>query len=319
MKFLGNFAKEGKGVRKADVTDAFTIKRFFTTLGDKFWRIVVLNLLYFGVNLPVFGLFAYAAGVAGIPFFAPVNVLYQPLYGVMKLSDSPALQALWGVVGVSVQQTYPSTWTKVFLFAGLLVILTFGLGNAGMTFVIRQYVRREPCDLGADFFSTIKKNFKQAIGLGVIDLVIVFVIAYDLVSYGYSGGTFFTQVLLYLTLFLFLLYLLMRPYMYLMIITFDLSIARAIKNAYILAVAGIRRNLFCGFFAALVWIATYIVFCFLPPLGALMVFFVTVTLAWLLQIYGAWPVVKKHMIDPYYEEKAPAAPSSDPVFEDRTE
>ena len=317
MGLFNGFIKPGKGVKKSDVTKDFTWKRFFTTLGDKFWNIVVLNLLFFATNLPVFGLWAYTASVLGFPYQHPANVLYQPLAGVMRISSDPALTALYGVVGVQVENYYPSVWTNLFGWLGALLLLTFGVTTAAMTFVLRNFIRREPVDLGADYFGTIKKNWKQGLLLGLIDVLFLSVIAFDLVSYVTSSRSFVLLVMLYLTVFLSFLYFCMRPYLYLQIITFDVKLRKAIKNAYVLAIAGIGRNLLFALITVLVAAANYVLFLFLPPLGALVFLMLTVALCWYVQLYGAWPILKKHMIDPFYEEKEIEPGKDEAIFEDK--
>ena len=310
--------KPGKGVKKKDVVNAFGFRRFFTSFGEKFWRIVVLNLLFFLTNCPIFGLFAYLAGVGGVPYRTPVSVLYQPLSGVMLHGKNPALEALSGVVGVQIKQGYPSLWTKVLLGVGFLTLFTFGVSTAAMTYIHRNFIRREPVDLAEDYFLCIKRNFKQALLLGLLDLLILFLIAFDLVSYFYSNQNFAFLLLLYLTAFLSVLYFLMRPYLYLMCVTFDLKIVKMLKNACILAVTAIGRNLLWSFLALLVPALNVAVFAMVPSLGVGMLFIFTVSIAWFFQVYGAWPVVKKHMIDPFYEE-SDAVPEGgeEAVFEDR--
>lgn len=304
MGLFNGFIKPGKGVRKQDVAQNFGFKRFFTTFGDKFWNLVTLNLLYFLINCPLFAIFAYLAGVGGVPYKTPVNVLFQPLAGVMRHGESHALNALYGVVGTQMEHRYPSTLTNVLLLVGLLSLLTFGISTAAMTYTQRNFVRREPGEIAEDFFGCIKRNWKQSILLGLLDLLFVFVIAFDIVSYLYTNQSFGFLVLFYLTLFLSLIYLLMRPYMYLMVVTFDLKIAKIIKNSWILAISGIGRNLFCGLFALITLVLNVVVFNFVPSLGVGMLFILTASVAWFFQIYGAWPIVKKHMIDPFYEETA---------------
>lgn len=316
MGLFNAYLKPGKGVRKEDVAEHFGFKRFFTTFGDKFWRLVTLNLLFFLVNCPIFGLFAYLAGVGGVPYRTPTGVLFQPLYGVMLHGENPALHSLYGVVGVQVEHGYPSLWTYLLLGVGLMTLLTFGISGVGMTYVQRNFIRREPVDLAEDFFGAIKRNFKQGLVLGLTDLGVMFLIAFDLVSYLYSGQSFALLLLFYLTIFLSALYLLMRPYLYLMCVTFDLKLGKLFKNACILAVSGLGRNLFCSFFSLLILALNVVVFTFIPSLGVGMLFIFTVSLAWFFQVYGAWPVMKKHMIDPYYEETT-VTPSEEPVFEDR--
>lgn len=319
MGIFNAYLKPGKGVQKKDVSEKFGIKRFFVTFGDKFWKIVVLNLLFFLVNCPLFALFARLAGVGGVPYQAPVNVLFQPLAGVLRHGNSPALSALSSVFGIQVEHGYPTAVSHILTFVGLLSIFTFGLSSAAMSYVQRNFVRRQPVDVAEDFFLCIKRNFKQSLLIGIIDLAVIFVIAFDLVSYFYSNQSFGMLLLMYLTGFLSILYFLMRPYLYLMCVTFDLKIAKIFKNACILAVSGIWRGLLCGALALLVLVLNVVVFGLMPSLGVGMLFIFTVSIAWFFQIYGAWPVIKKHMIDPYYEEENKEAdePQTETVFEDR--
>ncbi len=317
MGLLNGFLKPGKGVRKEDVRSDFGFRRFFSTFGDKFWKLVTLNLLFFLVNLPLFAVFAYLAGVGGVPYQTPTNVLFAPLHGVMLHGENPALNTLYGVVGIQVQHSYPSTTTNVLLLVGLLSFLTFGLGTAAMTYIQRNFVKGEPVSVGEDFFVCIKRNWKQSILLGVLDLIFVFVFALDLVNYLFANQSFGMLVMLYATAFLFILYLLMRPYLYLMCVTFDIKTIKIIKNAWILAISGIGRNLLCGVLALAVLLLNVILFRFLPSLGVGMLFIFTVSIAWFFQVYGAWPVVKRYMIDPYYEEQSVSEEPEEAVFEDR--
>lgn len=319
MGLFNGYVKPGKGVRKKDVAKNFGFKRFFSTFGDKFWRIVTLNLIFFLANCPIFGLFAYLAGVGGTPYMAPSDAMFQPLHGVMLHGDNPALQALNSVVGIQVPASYPTAVTYTLLGVGCLTLLTFGLSSAAMTYIHRNFIRREPVDLAEDFWHCIKRNFKQALCLGLVDILFLFVIAFDLVSYMYSNQNFGMLVLLYMTGFLSIIYLLMRPYMYLLCVTFDLKITKILKNSWILAISGLKRNLFCGLCSLLVLILNFITFAFIPSLGVGMLFIFTVSIAWFFQVYGAWPVVKRYMIDPFYEESAEeeTEENGEAVFEDR--
>ena len=317
MSLLNRYTRPGKGIKKEDKPRSFGFRRFFSQARDKFWKLVILNLLFFLVNLPVFGIFAYLAGVGGVPYHTPAGVLFQPLWGVMRHGQSPALQALQGVVGVQVVHRYPTWITYSLLGAGMLTLLTFGVATAAMTRIQRDFVRGDPVSVGEDFFDAIKTNFKQAMVLGLVDIGFTFVFLFDLVNYLYANQSFGFLVLLYATFFIFLLYLFMRPYLYLQCVTFEVKIPKMIKNAWILAVAGIRRNLLCFFFSALLIVVNILLFSFVPSMGVGMLFIFTVSFAWFFQIYGAWPVLKKHMIDPFYEETSTPPTHDAPIFEDR--
>lgn len=318
MKFFNRFAKPGKGVTKEEAGNRFGFRHFFSLLRDQFWQIVLLNLLFFLVNIFVLGLLAYLANVGGHPFQAPVNPLYGPMRGVWMHGAGEMPGALYGLFGTEVESFYPSAITYVLLGAGILTVFTFGIGFAAMTVVQRDFVRGEPTDTFSDFFYSIKKNWLQALFVGLIDLTIMIVIAFDITSYLYSNSSFGFRILFYATIFLSILYFFMRPYLYLQITTFRIGIFKAIKNSYILALAGIRRNLLCGAVAGFLFLLNYVTFVFLPSIGVILVFMFTVSMAWFLQIFAAWPVVKKHMIDPYYKEETPAPTSEEEtVFKDR--
>jgi len=316
MGIFNQYLKEGKGIRKEDVSKKVGLKRFFSIFGDKFWKLLILNVLFFLINVPVFGLFAYLAGVGGEPYHTPVNVLFQPLSGVMLHGENPALQALYGVVGIQTQHSYPTLATNILLWFGLLSFITFGIGTAAITYIQRNYIKGTPVDLTTDFVDSIKRNWKQSILLGILDLVLLFVLLFDLFNYVYAGQSFLTLVMMYATAFLSILYLLMRPYLYLMCVTFDIKIRKMLKNALIMATNGWKRNVPCGLLALFVLFLNVIVFSFIPSLGVGMFFVFTISVAWFFQIYGAWPVLKKNMIDPFYEETEEDA-QEEVVFRDR--
>ena len=318
MKLFNRYAKPGKGVSKAEAENRYGFRGFFSLIRDRIWQIVITNLLFLLVNLPLFGLLAYVGRVGGVTFQAPVNPLYPVYQGIAAHGHTPSFFAMNGIWGTQVEARYPSALTQVFFWVGLLSLITFGLGTAAMTYIHRNYTKGEPTDLWFDFFSAIKKNWKQAILLGLIDLGLIFVIFFDLSSYYYSTS-YVMLLLMYVTLFISIIYLLMRPFLYLQIVTFRVKIPKAIKNAYIMALAGVKRNLFCSISAALVLALNVVIFLFLPSMGVVMTLMLTISLAWFLQIFGAWPVVQKYMIDPYYKSAAPAKPlpEEERVFTDR--
>lgn len=317
MGLFNRYLAPGRGVRKEDVAKGFGLRRFFSVFGDKFWKLVTLNLLFFLVNLPLFCIFAYLAGVGGEPFSAPTSVLYAPLSGVLMHGETPALQALFGVVGVQVEHTTPTLVTNILLCVGLLSFFTFGLASSAMTYIQRNFVKSTPVDLAEDFFGNIKKNWKQSVALGLVDLLVLFIIFYDMISYLYASASFGFLLLRYATLFISVFYLLMRPFMYLLSVTFDLKLGKIIKNSCILVAAGILRSLLGGILALLVLVLNVIVFNFIPSLGVAMLFIFTISIAWFFQVFAAWPVVKKHMIDPFYEETTVTEEKAEAVFEDR--
>lgn len=314
---LFNFSKEGKGIKKEAVSKQFGLIRFFGIISDKIWKILTVNIVFLGVNIPIFGIFAYLANVGGVKFFSPSTVLNQPLHGVMLHGNSPFLTALRGVVGVEIETYYPSNLTKAFLILGILTVFTFGIANCGMTYVFKKFVTDDHADIGSDFFHAIKSNFKQGIAVGIIDVFAVFVILFDLVSYKNTTGSFISLIFFYLTIFISLLYLLMRPFIYLILTTFDIKTVKILKNSSILATIGWKRTVPALLVSVLVFVLNYLIYCYVPALGALLFFIISVSVSWFIQIYASFPVMKKYMIDPFYEEKVPEATEEEAVFTDR--
>ena len=103
-----------------------------------------------------------------------------------------------------------------------------------------------------------------------------------------------------------IIYIFMRFYIYLVLINFDLPIKKILKNALIFTALGLKRNLLAALWIviiaainialALVLIpANIIVFLVLP-----LVYFAAFAL--FTTTYAAYPIIKKYMIDPYYDE-----------------
>lgn len=279
---LFSYNPPAKGVKKND--DRASVQTdfpgFFIMYGRKFWNLSNLNLL------------------------VAVYILLLSL-GVWQLSAYPVL---------------------FYIFLGIFALL-FGLVATGCAYTVRGYVRGDPVYILSDFKYAVKNNFKQGIILGIIDLVIIFLLVFDilfwsgmdlnyLTSYqpsdlpvqtevsgsdtetdtgtgtvGDTGTsnvsdvkfdvsstsnelqndiagiqaeqqgdvgevdgqeqpqpetkerTFAHGVFFYVCLFLLIIYSFMRNYMYIIMVTFKLSIFKILKNSFIFAFLGIKRNL----------------------------------------------------------------------------
>ena len=159
-------------------------------------------------------------------------------------SPSPVTASLLGIFGRTSTVYIDTPLSKVFLVLSFLVLFTFGPVNVGCTHLIRSMIREEPVFFWSDFFYAIKKNFRQGMIFGIIDCVLCFMIAYNIIWYN-ANASVNTMMLLFLfmTWGMLVLYGMMRMYIYLMMITFDLSLPKLLKNAVFFAALGIKRNL----------------------------------------------------------------------------
>lgn len=309
-------AFSSKGVTKDDEFSEIPInfKGFFVMLGRKFWNISNLSLLYSFVNLPVlFFLLGYSMRQAVSVVSNPMNSVF---YSFWQITESPELASVFPFVN-SVSKTYVSgTASYVFYAIAALFLFTFGISNAGAACVVRGYNRGDPVFLISDFFGAIKRNWKQAIIIGILDIVFSFALVFDYLFWQGQPG-FISGIFMYFALFLCVLYFFMRFYIYTIMITFDLSIYKIFKDAFLLSFLGFKRN-FAALIGIILVLAASMYLCLLYlPIGIILPIILTLGLLMFISGYASYPVIKKYMIDPYYKDEEVAESDDEPVFEDR--
>lgn len=314
---LAGYDKDGKGVKKKKITDKerFGLKGFFIVYKNQFWNLIFLNLMFMLLLLPAICALLVYTGVFDTRVTTPSNILYAPVYGMHLASPTPATSALTGIYGADGAVLMGNSITGVLTFISFLTFLTFGFANAGMTYILRAYTKSEFVYLWHDFWAAIKKNLVGAMALGIADLAVILLLANSILYY------FDNMIMFFITFASAIIYFLMRFYLYILLITFRLSPLKLIKNAFILAVLGVKRNV-----AALFGILAYVminalVLMFFPPMGIILPLFFLIAHCSFMACFAAYPNVKKYMIDPYYAEHPEKGEKfkieEEPVFIDR--
>ena len=75
-----------------------------------------------------------------------------------------------------------------------LPVVTTGFANAGLTYITRNFVREKHAFIYSDFMDTIKKNWKQALPLGLLNLVFGAIIAFDVYFFWFYTEGFFGMI-----------------------------------------------------------------------------------------------------------------------------
>lgn len=318
---LFDFTKEGKGLKKEDYTEdtPFTLPTFFKIFFRNFWNFSCLNFIYLLVNFPLFfGLFALS-GNLNHTSSTPTNLFYPHVFGMMNLKNSPFLQSYWSRTIGEASVSVSSTATLVFFALTLLVLFTFGIANCGMAYVLRNYSRKDPVFLATDFWEAIQNNWKQALPLGIFDILASFAVVYVFKFWRTYGTGFVNDIMFYLSVFVVIVWFFMRFYLYVLLVTFDLSLPKLIKNAFIFALLGVKRNIVALLGILVVLLINYYVFAVFMPLGIIMPFIITISLCSFIAVYCTYPTIKRIMIDPYYSESGEEKGSDDdePIFTDR--
>ena len=126
----------------------------------------------------------------------------------------------------------------------ITALLGSGAPRAGLSFVLRNYSREEHAFLWSDFLENTKKNLGKGTVIFLIDVLFTFIICLDIASYG-GAGTFWGLIASYIALFIFIIYILMHPYIYMILVTFGLKLKAAYKNAFMLTAVKIFQNAGC--------------------------------------------------------------------------
>ncbi|MBQ3528514.1 MAG: DUF624 domain-containing protein [Clostridia bacterium] len=302
--FENMFKKDGKGVEKDEVKvlDKPGLVNFFKLLQRKLNHIFSVNILMIFGNFPIFfGLlaFAYTMGEG----MAPASGVYPLLRGASYFDNSPIVMSLLGAYGNQDTVAMPSTASIVLFALTLLVLITFGLVNVGTTYIIRNLIRGEQVYIMSDFWYAIKRNWKQGIIYGIIDILLIAVLAYDIIYYRTNMGVSALFMTMYVAGYcMIILYGFVRMYAYPMIVTFDMKLWKIIKNSIFFAVLGIKRNVMALLGAVIVVGLDLILIRVFLPIGAVIPFIILFGLLQYMSVYAAFPKIKQIMIDPYYKE-----------------
>lgn len=282
MGLFYSYKKAGSGIDK-NAPEKNRIVLFFEILVRKFWKIMEVNLLYF-------------------IFFLPLFLGYYSFISVSNITAKLVVTIACAVV-----------------FA-----VCFGPATAGLFKVIRNYSLERHSFIISDFKKGFTENFKQAFVLGLVDIIVtvsVCAAAYVYPQMAKTQDSNLIYVMLVLSISLGAAVMMISFYAYLMIVSVDISFKNIIRNSIVLAYMAIKKTLLtflftviiAGAFAALTIYNLYTVFAFpFVPAGIIV----------LIICFNCYPVIRKYVIDPYYEktgQKNPEADdddSDDNIFED---
>ena len=296
-----------KDAKKDDDVNSLNFVGFFKLLFRRLSTILSANICFVLGNFPVIFLLLIFSGVINDHSVVPQSLSFSNLYGAIQSSAPTPLGAvLQGVSGSPVlENEYNPTLLILFGALSCLLFLTFGVVNCGVAHLLRSVVRQEPVFLFQDFFGTIKKNWKQGLVIGILDLVFLLVILYDIWTFYLSyAQSYLMSIGFFTSLGIFVLYLFARMYFYMLTITFDLSIFKILKNSFIFAFLGFKRNILAliGQILLVVLSVSLIMTGMLMALGAILPFVILFGIGLFMGYYASYKVIKKYMIDPYYDE-----------------
>ena len=201
------------------------VSLFFLVLKDHFFDLIKINFLQLVFWLP-FLIWTY------INMMAIQTIDAQPM-----LEMENGVQQLMSTMG-----SYLMMW-----LIGLIPCTAItGPSSAGAAYVMRNWARDQHAFLFSDFKDAFKSNWKQALPVSVITALVP-VLAYTAVVYYGMLASSNTLMLIPLVLVFSatLMWVLMLPLLYPMMIGYELSFKYLIKNAFLMAAATLPQMVLC--------------------------------------------------------------------------
>jgi len=305
--------KDGKGVKKGDVMSTPDLKGFFKSYKSHFSRLLTVNIFMVLGNFPLLFALIPLTGQFSIISTSATSHIFPALHGISLHGSSPVLAALNGVFGLQTEISSFSFISYIFFALAALVIFTFGYVNVGTTYIIRNMIKGDPVFMWSDFRYAISRNKKQGVIMGILDLLFMIIIVYDIIFFYFNIGSFAFNIMYYISLAIAVIYFFMRFYIYLLIITFDLPIRKVLKNSFIFVIIGFNRNIMALLGIIILASLNYLILYLLFPLGIMLPFVLTLSNCAYIACYAAYFKIKEVMIDPYHQEEETEV---DPIFHD---
>ncbi len=314
---LFDYTKDGKGLGKKSTMSRSGMKRFFVSFKDNIGKIFTVNILMVLGNFPLIFLIMTLAGITKNEALIPMSDMFHGLGGIFASEGvAPDTMILFGVSGMQEQVLLPTALTYVFYAIGALTLFTFGFVNVGSAYVLRNIAKGDPVFVWSDFWYAIKRNLKQGFIFGIIDVLINAILCYNIYSLIAGESKFIVSMMFWASIIVFIIYFVMRYYVYIQIVTFKLTIFKIIKNSLIFTLVGLKRNLVAALGIALLFFLEII---FIISFGGVFVSFSIILPLTLLfsacsymKVYAAYFKIEELMIEPYYAEH----PEERPVEEE---
>ena len=325
FNFVSGYNKNGKGVTKKQVEfdKKLGFGFFFRLIKMRLGKFSATNLIFALCNIFIFVALFGRAGILDGYVPAASNPLYAHISAVAKNDMSPAISSLYTTYCGSADFRVVSEASQALMNTVYVLILTFGVSTIGMVYNMRNVCIGEHIDTWHDFFYTIKRNFKQVVVVGILDSLLIVVLVYNILAYRTAADFSFMYLVFYYASIAFAaIYYMMRTYIYLQLVTCEMSIGKMIKNSFYLTALGFKRNIVALLGSILFLFAMIYAYILLPQFTIVLICMFVFSFLTYLSVYCAYPVIKKYVIDPYYEEHPDERPedpwsTDEKVFIDR--
>lgn len=184
-------------------------------------------------------------------------------------------------------------------------IITIGPATAAMSKILRDFSLERGVFLWSDFVEAFKKNFKQGLAMGIIDILVFFVAITSVVFYSrWAGENKIMYIPFIIVGAILIVAIMMNYFIFLMIPTLDLKLKAMLKNAFLLSILALKTNICTLIFTVLFTIA---VFFFIPAALILVPTIYFSTMGFII-VFNSYQYLEKYIIQPYYEKTGERRP-----------
>lgn len=287
------YTKPGKGIEKNEKQKR-GVFRFFEILWRKKFKLIGINLIYVAMNI-IPALFVCAVFMFGVS-----------LYG--------AYQGIPDWVNIFFTAERSSLYFKIMLFTVIFLtsvpLYAFGPLQAGFTYILKSFVKEEPCFLWHDYITKARSNRKLAWKVSLINGIATTVLILNFVAYliisdpegPFAGAIpeFLLFVIALVIIALLMVLVMMNLYMYNMMVTFKVTLRQLYKNSFILVLMKWFPNLLMLILeAVIIGIPIFLIVTkYFDFIVSLMLYvFITPAFIGLLNNVYIQPTIKKYLID----------------------
>ena len=201
------------------------VSLFFRVLKDHIFDLIKVNLLQ-------------------VVFWIPFMVWTFINLAAIQSIDVETIMAQEG--GATEMMNAIASYLVMWLIGLIPCLAITGPSSAGAAYIMRNWARDQHAFLLSDFKDAFKGNWKQALGVSCITAVVPTLIYTGVTYYGQmAGSNALMMVPLVLVLSIVLMWALMLPLLYPMMIGYELRFKYLIKNAFLMAAATLPQMLLC--------------------------------------------------------------------------
>lgn len=259
-----DFTKPGRGYIDDNRYHPFI--RFWKRYGRHFTRLMCVNALYALITIPVFVWLMWLINAAAMDM------------GIGAVS-------VMGTILLSIVIEWPDAVQVALLIVSILLT---GPATAALSYATLNCAWDRPGMFWAGFWGAWKENWKQALPVGVVDVLACFATLYYMVDANVVFGQFGTVMKIVWCVFM-LIYSMIRVYLYPVMVTVELPLGALVKNSMILSILQPWRPLVVILIAAFLCLTCVVADIVIVPL--FLYSFVAFSAAFFTQ-----PVIEKYLI-----------------------